>query len=246
LLDDSFNLAKSGYLDFNIALKLLKYVRREFELPPIAAGLKLMEFLYTYFDAEPFYKNLLDFIHETVDEIYIRINNSSHPEHPRVFSDNYHQVLKLRLNLFACRIGSIACTSHARSQMFMYDLQIRQPHADERPHLYCGALHGDLASVHWMGLKLRLMELTRNEELYRDNQEEISEILYAFSNCDSDVSRTERLLFDIFNKTHSLSYDLISREDASFVINSLIRASSKHREMVMDFYMNRNSIINST
>jgi hypothetical protein len=247
LLDDSFNLARAGYLDFSVILSMLKYLRREYELMPITAGFRSIEFLLTHLDNQPFYGELLAVMREIMDEIYMRVNNASHPEYPRAFSENHHTVLTLKVNLFACRFGAPSCTNDARTAMFLHELTLAQPDVDSRPHLYCGALHGDLASSHWMQLKLRLVDITNSSEVYRDNQEEISEILFAMSSCDPDVSRVERLLMDIFNKTQSFPIENISADDATAVVANLIRASSAHRGHVMDFYYERYfEIVNNT
>ena len=155
-------------------------------------------------------------------------------------------MLKLKVNLFACKFGAPACTEDARSQMFLYDLSIRQPSADERQHLYCGALHSDLASSHWTQLKVRLAAITNGIEMYRDNQDEISDLLYAFSNCDDNEERVQLLLTDIFNKSQPFPYNLISVEDAAIVVGNLIRGSTKRREVVMDFYRYQFETVNST
>lgn len=245
LLDDSFNLAKAGYLDFSIALNLLtKYLHREYELMPITDGFRTIEFLLTYLDEQPFYADLLDILQNVLDEIYVRVNNASHPEHPRTFPDNYHQLIKLKVNLFACKFGAFACIVDARSEMFLYDLVIQQPTADERQYLYCGALNGDLATSQWTKLKGRLADITKDIEIYRDNQDEITDILYAFSNCDDDMERVELLLIDIFNKSQPFPYQLISKEDATYVIGNLIKVGSKHRELVMEFYSDHYELVN--
>lgn len=248
-MDDSFNLAKSGYLNFNITLSMLKYLRREYELMPITTGFRAIQFFLTYLDNQPFYNNLISIMREITDEIYVRINNVSHPEYPKGFSENYHQNVKLKVNLLACRFGAPSCVQDARNFMFLDDsttLQIKQPSADDRPHIFCGALQGDLADNHWTQLKSRLLKMTTSIELYRDNQDEINDILYAFSNCDNSLVRVEIFLMDIFNKSQSPSYDIITKDDATRVIGNLIKSSSKHRELVLDFYMDRFTSFNET
>jgi hypothetical protein len=246
LLDDSFNLAKSGYLDFSIALNLLKYLHREYELMPLTDGLKSIEFLLTSLDVQPFYDDLMPVMRNILNEIYLRLNNASHPEYPRIFSDNYHQMLKLKVNLFACKFKAPACLANARQQMFLYDLTFRQPSADERQYLYCGGMSGDISEAHWMQLKLRLNEITQNIEMYRDNQDEISDILYSFANCDENIERVENFLMDIFNKSQDFPYQLISKDDATICVGQLIKLSSKHRELVMEFYFDRYQLLNAT
>lgn len=246
LLDDSFNLAKSGYLNFSITLNLLKYLHREYELMPITAGYRAIEFLLTYLDEQSFYDDLLRIFQSILNEIYVRINDPSNAEYPRTFSENYHQMVKLKVNLLACKFGASACLNDARSNMFLYDLTIQQPSPDDRQYFYCGALKGDLGNRQWMQMKMRLIEITQNVELYRDNQDEITDILYAFSNCDDDLDRVQLLLIDIFNKTqNSLSYPLISKEDATFVIGNLIKVGSKYRAIVMEYYSDQFELVNA-
>jgi hypothetical protein len=238
-------LAKSGYLNFYTALNILKYLQREYELMPITDGFRAIEFLLTYLDEQSFYDKMLDIFQNILNEIYVRVNNASHSEYPRTFSDNYHQLLKLKVNLFACKFGASACINDARSQMFLYDLTFRQPLPDERQYLYCGALHSDISNAHWMQLKVRLADITNGIESYRDNQDEITDILYALSNCDDNMDRVELLLIDIFNKSQPFPYQLITKEDATFVIGNLIKVGSKHRELVMDFYQDQFDIVNA-
>ena len=242
LLDDSFNLAKSGYLDFTINLNILKYLRREYELVPITAGFKAIQFMLSHLDDQPFYEDFKNIMLNIIDEIYERVNYPSHPEYPKTFSENHHAVLKLKVNLFACRFGATLCVKDADEKMNFDDV----PDIDDRPHFYCGVLRSKSSQNQWNNLWNRLEEVSKSTELYRDNQEEISEILYAFSYCDNDLKRVNKLLMDIFNKSQPSTDNKISNDDATVVIGNLIRASAKHREVVMDFYDEHYEAVNDS
>lgn len=179
LLDDSFNLARYDYLHFSTALNLLKYLRHETELVPLAAGFKAIEFMIESMDQQKFFDNLRDILLNIVDEIYVRINNSSLSVTPE--DEDYHVLTKLHVNLFACKIGAKSCLKDATKKLFLFDFDLKQLHVNERPYLYCGTLGDDLASFNWVQLKAKILKANGNEQLYRDNQDEFSEIFHAFS-----------------------------------------------------------------
>lgn len=233
LLDDSFNLARSDYLNFDVALNLLKYLKQETSLVALVAGLKSIDFLLSSLDQESFFKDLRAALLSIVDELYVRINNLS------VASDDedYHALTRLHVNSFACRVGAATCLKDATRKLFLFDYEYKEVDVDERPFLYCGVLGEDLASYNYAQLKLKIFKANGNEELYRDNQEEFNEIFDAFSTCDQNLDRVERLLNDIFNYVNeTFSFANISRENALQVVGNLIRTSSAHRSLMMKFY----------
>jgi ERAP1-like C-terminal domain len=178
-LDDSFNLARYDYLNFSTALNLLKYLRRETELIPLAAGFKAIEFLIESMDQQTFFEDLRDILVNIVDEIYVRINNSSFSTASD--DEEYHVLTKLHVNLFACKIGAKSCLKDATRKLFLFDFEIKQLDVNDRPILYCGILGDDLASFNWIQLKTKILKANGNEQFYRDNQDEFNEIFHAFS-----------------------------------------------------------------
>lgn len=242
MLDDSFSLAKSGYLNFTESLNMLKYLHREYELAPITAGFNAIDFMLTHFDDQPFYEHLRGIMLNIIDEIYERVNYPSHPEYPKDFSENHRAVVKLKVNLMACRIGAPLCVKDANEKM-RFD---KIPDVDDRPHFYCGILRGVSAEIQWNNLWHRLQEVTASTELSRDNQEEINEILYAFTRCDNDIGRVEKLLLKLLNETGTGERKAFADEATVIVIGDLIRTSNKHRDFVMDFYEQHYEAVNDT
>lgn len=235
LLDDSFNLARSNYLDFSIALDLLKYLRQETSLVPLFAGFRSIEFLLSTLDEEKFFNDLKTILLEIVDETYLKVNNKLLVVAPE--DEDYHILTKLHVNSFACKVGAHSCTNDVMQKMMFFDYEHKPFDVNERPWLLCGVLGGELSPLHWTQMKLRITRTNGNENLYRDNQDEISEIFQAFSTCDTNLTRVERLLSDIFfYDNETFSYEHVSNENALQVVRNLIKTSSSHRGLMMQFY----------
>lgn len=244
LLDDSFNLARHDYLNFKTALDLIKYLRQETDLVPLMAGFKSIEFLLTFMDQEDFFVNLRDMLVNLVDEIYLRINNSSLPIASE--DEDYHVLTKLHVNSFACKIGAQSCLKDAARNLFLLELSLEWNalDVDERPYLYCGAFSNDLAAFNWDQLKQKL-RANENEEYYRDNQEEFTEIFEAFSACDTNLERLELLLRDIFTTNHAVSfYKNVSKENALQVVKNLIKVGSDQRSLMLTFFLDNFEAVN--
>lgn len=237
MLDDSFNLARHGYLDFGVALNLIKYLREEHELVPLIAGFKAIEFLLTFVDQEDFFADLRDIMLEIVDDVYVRLNNASLKIAPE--DEEYHVLTKLQVNLFACRFGVKSCLDDAITKLVLFDYQQNELDVNERPYSYCGILAGPWAGYSWVQLGLKISLSNKNEALYRDKQEEFNEIFYAFSACDPDISRVETILNSIISGGNNiLQFESITRENALQVVGNLIKASSARRSLVLQFYSN--------
>jgi aminopeptidase N len=58
LIDDSFNLAKYGYLQISVALDVLKYLRQEIDLTPLRAAIEEFRFLEKVFAGHDQYDQL--------------------------------------------------------------------------------------------------------------------------------------------------------------------------------------------
>lgn len=204
LLDDSFNLARYDYLDFSIALSLLKYLSHETELVPLTAGFRAIEFLIQSMDEEKFFGDLRDILLSIVDDVYVRINNSSIPVDAE--DEDYHVLTKLHVNLFACKIGAQSCLRDATRKLFLVDLESKEVAVNERPYLYCGIMGDSMAPRIWTQLQGKIAKSNGNEQLYRDSQEEFNEIFEALSGRES-LGSCQVQAFPPFS-SHSLRQEL--------------------------------------
>lgn len=234
LLDDSFNLARHGYLDFEISLGLLKYLRNETALLPLTAGFKTIDFLLSFLDKADFFKDLRDILLDIVETIYVNMNDES----VRVTAENedYRVLTKLHVNSFACRVGAKSCLDNASTRFRAADFVTHPVDVNERPYLYCGVMAADASNAAQLKMKAKVTEASG--EVYRDSQEEFNEIFDAFSQCDSDAARVEQLLNDIFVVSgETLNYEHITKENSVQVIENLIKTSSAHRSLLMRFFL---------
>jgi hypothetical protein len=247
LLDDSFNLAKAGYLNFNTTMNLLSYLSHEVELPPLIAGFRTIEFLIEFLDEQNFYQELRDRMLEIVEKIYVNIRDSTND-----LNSEEKRLLRLHVNFFACKIGVKACLDDVSKSIFLFNIEYSKLDIDKRPYLYCGALNTELSSYYWTEMKKKIVKANEyNDHIYRSNQEEFNEIFSAFSLCDRDLNRMERLLTDIFiaNPYNTLNddlarYDNVSSDNAFEVISNLIKTSYEGRTLVMKFYKDHFDAVN--
>lgn len=243
LLDDSFNLARYNYLDFNVTMHLIKYLHQESDLIPLTAGFKAIEFLLTFLDQEEFFNDLRDILLSVVDEVYVRINNVSLPAASE--DEDYHVLTKLHVNMFACKVGVQSCVNDVTSELFLFDLDLNDVDVNKRPYLYCGILGADLASLNWLLFKLKLRQANGNEEFYRDNQEEFNEIFDAFSTCDRNFDRVELFLNDVFNYSNETEgYENVTKDNSLQIVGNMIKTSSAHRALMMKFFSENFDAVN--
>lgn len=243
LLDDSFNLARHGYLDFSVALDLLIYLEHETSLIPLIAGLRSIDILLMTLDEENFFEDLKSILLNVVDEIYLKVNNVSLQVAQE--DQDYHILTKLHVNSFACRVGAKSCTKDATLKMLYFDFEFKEFNVNERPWLYCGILGEDLSSLNWTQMKLKITRSNGDETLYRDSQEEYNEIFDAFSTCDTNLDRVEQLLNDIFKyENGTFSYEHVTKENALQVVGNLIKTSNEHRGLMMKYYSDNFAAVN--
>lgn len=252
MLDDSFNLAKAGYLDFATALNLLNYLPREFELDPLVAGFRTIEFLMESLDEQKFYQELRDRLVDIVEKVYVKIRTLAERDVTQAGSVSHRIALtRLHVNRFACRIGVKSCLNDISQSLFLVNFADVQLNIDERPFMYCGSVgEVDLAQKNWSVLKKKIVVANEfNDHEYRNNQEEINEIFDAFSMCDKSSSRLERLLIDIFiadedGEDQLARYDNVTNDNALQVVANLIKGSSVGRSLIMKFYSENFDAVN--
>lgn len=245
MLDDSFNLARAGYLDFTTALNLLNYLSQEYELDPLVAGFRTIEFLIESMDEQKFYQKLRDRLVDIVEKIYVNIRQRVESELKLNGAVSRRMIMtRLHVNQFACRIGVKSCLDDISGVKFLVNLENTRINIDERPYIYCGSVgEVELSQNNWSELKKKIVAANNfNEHTYRNNQEEFNEIFDAFSLCVKSITRLERLLTDIFiadeNGEDELArYDNVTNENALQVVANLIKSSSIGRSLVMKFYI---------
>ncbi|CAO1438342.1 unnamed protein product [Diamesa serratosioi] len=237
LLDDVFNLARYNYTSFNTALNMIQYLKQEMDLSPLTAGFRMMEFLQQFLDDEIEFNKLNDILLEIADAIYRNINNLKMPQDPE--EAHLIAVTKLTVNMFACKFGVNKCVQDASTEL---NKNLNFLVIEKRPYIYCGWSKTEFTT----GLDLmysHLMNISSTEELYRDNTEEIEEILNALSTCDSKKhSRANRMIEKL--TTHDNGLGHLSNKHAITIIENLVKSGTKNRHNVLTFYVNNFDLLN--
>lgn len=86
------------------------------------------------------------------------------------------------------------------------------------------------------------MNISSTEELYRDNTEEIEEILNALSTCDPKEQRTKTLIEKLY--TYRIGLGHLTAKHANTIIQNLVKAGTKHRHNVLTSYVNNFNLLN--
>lgn len=86
------------------------------------------------------------------------------------------------------------------------------------------------------------MNISSTQELYRDNTEEIEEILNALSTCDPKEQRTNKLIEKLLTSDNGL--DHLSDKHADTIIRNLVKVGTKHRLNVLTSYANNFDLLN--
>ena len=258
LLDDVFNLARYNHTSLNTALNMIQYLKQEIDLSPLTAGFRMMEFLQQFLDDEKLFNELNQNLLNIADEIYTNINNLKIPQD----SENAHfiAVIKLTVNMFACKFGVKKCVQDATMEVnknlvmvflfnctkifltFSFYLQNTLA-IERRPYVYCGWLKTEFTTTGWDLMYFHLMNISSTEELYRDNTEEIEEILNALSTCDPKQQRTNKLIGKLLIYDNGLNH--LTEKHAATIIKNLVKVGTKHRYNVLTSYANNFDLLNN-
>jgi len=113
ILDDAFNLAKSGMLDYEVALSLTAYLGHETEYIPWKAALSGLSYINTMLKRTASYGDFKRYMLQLVTPLYTRLGSSPKP-------GEGHLDTKLRSTAisWACSMGSKECKNRVGS---MYD-----------------------------------------------------------------------------------------------------------------------------
>lgn len=108
LIDDSYNLAKFGYLPFNLTLDLMSYLKYEYKLVPWMSGFNALDFLNSILKFHDKYEMIEEFTHDLVRGIFKRIVSLDN-------SKIAHDLKLLRADVlkYACKFGLKECLSMA-------------------------------------------------------------------------------------------------------------------------------------
>ena len=121
LIDDAMNLARAGYLKYDIALQLVDYLERDTEYIPWKSGLSSFQFIRKMLARTASYGYYKTYIKSKVEPIFNVISNTKYYEKDDVMNN----LLLVELVKEACEIDSVYCReklfSTAKSLKTIYD-----------------------------------------------------------------------------------------------------------------------------
>nr|XP_019531217.2 aminopeptidase N [Aedes albopictus] len=112
LIDDSLNLARSGHLGYDVALKLIQYLTKEEEYVPWASLNNGLSYLNRMLAGSAKYNLFKQFVWELVEPSFHKFGLTSKP------SDSHFAKLTRNILInWACQVGSEECLTQTNSQL---------------------------------------------------------------------------------------------------------------------------------
>ncbi|KAL7638669.1 UNVERIFIED_CONTAM: hypothetical protein RMT77_011241 [Armadillidium vulgare] len=212
IIDDSFNLARSGKLDYKIPIQIGQYLSQERELVPWLTALNNFEYLRIMFERTSTYGYLKDYITSVATPLYNSLGFKDSLEDP-------HDIQLLRSSLLSslCRLGFEDCVTNAK-KLYSEWMEAEDSSviisANLRKTVYCvGVAEGGLKEWNFAWKKY----LKSNLGSEKDN------LLYALG-CSKDVSILKQYVErsfseegdirkqDVYKVVNTVSENLVGRE----------------------------------
>ncbi|XP_063707020.1 membrane alanyl aminopeptidase-like [Culicoides brevitarsis] len=140
IIDDLFNLAKVGYLEYDFIFNVISYVKKDRDYLPWLALSNGLAYLEQRIPSDPSLKSIFDaFVNDILSEIY--------DENETLF--NLHRILVLQM---ACKYQNEKCLSMAanKTEQFMKGESLPP---NEKTAVYCTAVRESENSTEWNKLK---------------------------------------------------------------------------------------------
>lgn len=176
LIDDALNLARYGQLNYEVALDLISYLKKEDDFVPLTSlftNLRELERVARGSDL-----NLEDFFLDLVKELY---KQNSLEDISKSQSD-LERLRHVEIGNFACKFGLPECAETA-FQLLTSNLDA-EINPDYRLAIFCGAMQYKFSITDSMAaaaLYYRLGKNSNSEGVRRRNDKEINEIFSAIS-----------------------------------------------------------------
>ncbi|KAI4459114.1 protease m1 zinc metalloprotease [Holotrichia oblita] len=181
MINDAFNLARSGQLNYRILTNLLAYIERETDYVPLYNFFDVLNYLHKYLvnigDRYEIFKRV---VWQFLDRAYQTIRDDPAPEHTVKLN-------KIDVYTWLCRLGHRGCLEEMNA--LLTNKNITSP--DEQAIVYCGGLMTDKNSeANWQYIFDR----------YMGNEAESSEKsrLLSALGCSGSGTQLEKWLGIIF------------------------------------------------
>ncbi|KAJ8035810.1 Aminopeptidase N [Holothuria leucospilota] len=202
LIDDAFDLARSGALTYDIPLGITKYLKNELEYIPWEATLVAIAYIRNMFSRNAGYGNLEKYMLCQIESLYNSVGFEDNPNDELL--DQYNRVNAVGT---ACFYGHQGCLENATREFMEYMTMNETVSPNLKTSVYCYGIREGGADEWDFGLK-KYQEST--------NAAEKATWLYALS-CSREPWILSRYL------SYSLNEDIVRQQDASYVIRYTAR-----------------------
>ncbi|KAG7211605.1 hypothetical protein KM043_010860 [Ampulex compressa] len=220
LLDDAFNLARAGYLDYSVPFDLSKYLIRETEYEPWLAAVNSFNFLNQALHVVPqVHQAFQVHVAPLLQPMYKRLDFIDAPsEEPR---SKLHRELILTA---ACSVNNEHCL---RTSKALFQKWISAPEKtvfpDAKSFVYClGVRSGDADTWHTVWERFLLADLHTEQEL-----------LLNSLGCTADRD----LIHEYLNASISLKHG-IRKQYRATIVNAVLNGNPTNVNHVLEFLQN--------
>nr|WAK99412.1 aminopeptidase N 2 [Spodoptera frugiperda] len=217
LLDDAFNLARNGRLNYQVALSLSRYLVKEEDYIPWGAVNPSITYLDSVLTGSSVYKLFQQYILQLTAPLYEKLGFIADNDDEHVTA--YHRNIILDLN---CRHGNEACTSTAQTLLenFKDNPVAHNLNPDIQNLVYCAGLRGgsvDNFNFLW--------------ERYLNSQDHSEQsILLNALGCTSNAERREFYMNQVISDSSP-----VREQDRHTILVSVTNASPESTNAALDF-----------
>ncbi|XP_065349192.1 aminopeptidase Ey-like [Cloeon dipterum] len=215
IIDDAFNLARAGLLDYSLALNLLRYLHHEREYLPWKAAFTNLEYLYRMTNRGGGFSPFRKFIYALLTPVYNALDD---PFKPSVAGDNLPQINhRAQVLDWSCSYGVSDCEEKAVAFFKTWQQQTEDPDVvnpipvELRSVVYCSAVESG-GEPAW--------DFVWKRFLGSNVAAEKSKLLSALG-CAREMWLLHRFLDLSLNETSG-----IRKQDVTHVFNSVATSSS--------------------
>nr|XP_022919428.1 uncharacterized protein LOC111428220 [Onthophagus taurus] len=133
LIDDSFNLARAKRINYDIPLRLSRYLTRETEYIPLATFLKSASFLNNYLISTEHYDNFKPFVIESLKTAYETLKIADSTNH-------VEKLNRAQLISWMCRFEEENCTNDVHEKLLELQSKTESALPDLQNPYYCGGM----------------------------------------------------------------------------------------------------------
>ncbi|KZC13131.1 Aminopeptidase N, partial [Dufourea novaeangliae] len=219
IIDDLLNLARSGLLDYEIALDGLQYIKRERNYLPFKSAFSGFTYLDRRFSGHnKFYTQFKTFVLDLIKDVYENLGYVD-----RAGDDRLTVLLRTELNKWACKYGHPGCVDTFTK---LFQEWKKNPSLtitpNQRPTAYCTAIRNGTKDD-W--------EFLWNQ-YYNSNSAADQAVILQALGCTEDTSLWERYLLDALK---SFEKSRIRRQDSTSVFSAISGSGRLGAEFILDF-----------